>query len=386
MIRWKNGRPYVEVDVPGKRERVYVKPRDFGMNLRGLQGRELKRAAVELERRAEEHYRMGLLENETCDRFANRWVEDFPRSEATDKHYRWAIVTFAKDFEGRSLRSVSKPEARAWARKNRARAVVVRTMFGDAILEGLLAENPFGRLQQKQSRGRADITVLTYNEVEDLAATARAVHGAYGLEFAAWVWWMAGTAMRTGESCDARWSLLNGDIYNLQAQFNSHLGKVTEPKHGSIGEIYVPDFTLDALKMFPRRLGDDLMFRSRTGRQLREGTVLYAWGPVRDHFVAKLPASHHLRRRLALDPEDRFVPYELRHFGLAYLLNEMELPPHIVAEQARHSDGGVLVNQLYGHLDRKRALDRIRRAHGGKPQQVSPVSVELEGKAAADAS
>jgi hypothetical protein len=34
---------------------------------------------------------------------------------------------------------------------------------------------------------------------------------------------------------------------------------------------------------------------------------------VRDAFTAALPDTHHLRERLATDPEDRLDFYELRH-------------------------------------------------------------------------
>lgn len=45
------------------------------------------------------------------------------------------------------------------------------------------------------------------------------------------------------------------------------------------------------------------------------------------------------------------------------MLNELELEPWVIAEQLRHSDGGRLVLELYGHPDRNKAIDRIRRAY-----------------------
>jgi hypothetical protein len=39
----------------------------------------------------------------------------------------------------------------------------------------------------------------------------------------------------------ARYSLLNGDEYELQHQMNSRLGKEAEPKHDSASVIYVPE-------------------------------------------------------------------------------------------------------------------------------------------------
>jgi len=84
---------------------------------------------------------------------------------------------------------------------------------------------------------------------------------------------------------------------------------------------------------------------------------------VRDAFTAALPDTHHLRERLAADPEDRLDSYELRHFGASYMLNVLALEPWVIAERLRHSDGGALVLELYGHPDRTEAIRRIRRAY-----------------------
>jgi hypothetical protein len=49
--------------------------------------------------------------------------------------------------------------------------------------------------------------------------------------------------------------------------------------------------------------------------------------------------------------------------GPADLLLGLEIEPWVIAEQLRHSDGGALVLELYGHPDRKEAIRRIRRAY-----------------------
>jgi hypothetical protein len=59
---------------------------------------------------------------------------------------------------------------------------------------------------------------------------------------------------------------------------------------------------------------------------------------------------------------------------------ELELEPWIIAEQLRHSDGGALVTQLYGHPDRIRAIERIRRTFGGNIHQLRPQTGESQGK------
>jgi hypothetical protein len=70
-------------------------------------------------------------------------------------------------------------------------------------------------------------------------------------------------------------------------------------------------------------LGDDLIFRTKRGSQFRQESLWRAWDPVR------------------------------------------------IAEQLRHGDGGRLVLELYGHPDRNKAIERIRRAYTGAT--VTPI-------------
>jgi hypothetical protein len=95
------------------------------------------------------------------------------------------------------------------------------------------------------------------------------------------------------------------------------------------------------------------------------------WDAIRRVFTGKLPECHHLRERIALDEDDQLDFYELRHFGASHMLNDLEIEPWVIAEQLRHSDGGRLVIELYGHPDRRKALDRIRRAYTGA--KVAPI-------------
>jgi len=125
----------------------------------------------------------------------------------------------------------------------------------------------------------------------------------------------------------------------------------------------VPEPAQRAVLDKPRRLGDDLIFRSKRGNQFRQESQWRAWDPIRRTFIAGLPDTHHLRERVAADQQDQLDLYELRHFGASYMLNELELEPWVIAEQLRHSDGGRLVLDLYGHPDRDKAIDRIRRAY-----------------------
>jgi hypothetical protein len=184
-VRRKNGSWVVEIyDAATKRKR-HVRASDFGM-----EPPRNERQAMRLERlalNARDARRPGSRD-ETCDSFAERWTSDFPRSPATDVHNRERVKPFGKAFAGRPLRSVTRQEARAWGQVNPMRVAAVRAMFSDAIDEGLVDANPFGRLGLKQADGRKDITVLTRAEVERLAELAVEVHGPrFGMEISAMI-------------------------------------------------------------------------------------------------------------------------------------------------------------------------------------------------------
>jgi hypothetical protein len=129
-----------------------------------------------------------------------------------------------------------------------------------------------------------------------------------------------------------------------------------------VGTIYVPEPAQRAVLNKPRRLGDDLMFRTKRGRQFRQESLHRAWTPVRAAFMAQLPAGH---------PCISALPSTMRTEGLlrapalrrSYMLNVLELEPWVIAEQLRHSDAGVLVVKLYGHPSREAAIERMRRAY-----------------------
>jgi integrase len=375
-VRFKNGAWIVELYSPITKRKDYV---------RGSRSK-TERAARKFERDqlARRETSRRAADEETCDSFAARWVQDFPRARnaSTRAHYHERVQPFGQAFAGRALRSITRQEARAWAAANPSRVAGVRTMINDALEERLADFNPFAKLGLKQTRGRRDIVVLTPKELDELCAVALEVHpGEWGIEFAAMIQWAAYTCMRPGETFAARFSLLRSDVYDLRSQFNSRLRRETEPKHSSDGLIYVPSPARDAVLSKPRRLDDDLMFRTKRAKQFRQETLNRAWVPVRAAFVAKLPDTHHLRHRLEMDPHDQLDFYELRHMGASYMLNELDLEPWVIAEQLRHSDGGALVIQLYGHPDRRRAIDRIRRAYGDNVQPLHEVSGEDRGNA-----
>jgi integrase len=367
-----NGTWVVEMYDAATKQKSHVKARDYGMRVPRTEreAKALERAALN----ARDARRAGGRD-ETCGSFAGRWADDYRRGrgEATLSRHRQSVRAFGEheDFTDRLMRSVARDQGRAWGQEHPWQVPALRAMFNDALHDKLVDENPFAKLALDHGGGREDITVLTRDEVDQLAETAVEVHGeAFGREFAAMIRWGAFTCVRTGESFASRYSLLDGDVYYLRAQFHSKLRRETAPKHNSAGAIYVPEPAQRAVLDKPRRLGDDLMFRTKRGQQFRQESLHRAWVSVRAAFMAKLPPGHHLHERLALDPEDRMDFYELRHFGASYMLNELGLEPWVVAEQLRHSDGGTLVVKLYGHPSRDEAISRIRRAYTSSVAQL----------------
>jgi integrase len=368
-VRRKDGGWIVEVYDPATKRKKHVKSKDHGMSTprNERQAKALEHAALT----ARDTSSTGT-NDETCDSFATRWPDDYPRAaESTNKHNRECARKFAQDFAGRSLRSITAEEGREWAKTNMSRVREARTMYNDAIRAGLAATNPFACLGADHKRGRHDIVVLTLDELDLLKQTAIEHHGReFGTEMAAMIDWAAYTCLRPGETYAAEYSRLKNDTYDLREQYNSHLRKRTQPKHDSQGIIYVPEPARRAVLDKPRRLGDDLIFRTRLGKPFRAGSLYWSWHPIRIAFTAQLPAIHDLRRRLAADPKDWMDFYELRHLGASYMLNDLELEPWVIAQQLRHKDGGKLVIDLYGHPDRRKALDRIRRAFGDNVREL----------------
>jgi integrase len=164
--------------------------------------------------------------------------------------------------------------------------------------------------------------------------------------------------------------VLDGDTYHLSTQMNSTLGRETAPKHGGRGAIYVPEPAVQIIERLPPRLQDDLLFHTKTGRQFRQESWWRTWDPIRTRLARELPAGHHLRQRLAQDPDDKLDFHELRHMGASYALNILEIEPWVIAKQLRHSDDGALVIKLYGHPTRQTAMDRMRRGWGANVRQL----------------
>jgi len=303
--------------------------------------------------------RKGKGGDTTVAQFAARWLDLHPRQkQSTNVGYAQQVRPFVDRHGTLRLRDVTVDVALEWALERRWTLGGVRAMFSDARRRGLVDTNPFTNLRLRGSRGRKDIHVLTRAEVDDLAACAHEVwsgevaHTLHGLvSMAAFV------GMRPGELYGLRWSDvdLRNDEIHVRRQYSKASRTFELPKNGKHRDIALTGPAKAALQEMPRPLdADELVFRASRGGPITGRVQHYYWHPIRCRFG-----------KPSMDL------YELRHFCASWLFNDLALLAQDVAHQLGHTDGGALVQRLYGHPSERLARDRIKRATGGS---LAPVT------------
>jgi integrase len=301
----------------------------------------------------------------TVEQWSRVWLREYARqAPATQRTYAYAVAQIVKDVGAGRLADVDRLAAKAWANRwARNTTRVARTMWADALRDGLCEHNPFTNLRLETPKGRKDLTALTELEIDALARLAAEVHGDYGDEMAAIILFAAYTGVRPGELAALEWGDL--DPANRLAWISRALdgqGGVKAPKNGQAREIILPPRALEALSMVARRVGSDRVFHSPRGRPLSKGNIAYLWRPV--------AAAWRARGGRDVDP------YELRH-ACATLLLERGVTPADVAVQLGHQDGGRLVQVLYGHPDQDRARDRLLMSFAADGHKSAPAAGRL---------
>lgn len=304
------------------------------------------------------------------------WLAITRRREGTVERYMEGVVPFVEKFGDLRFEEVPENfEVRQWARQQRIHVVkAIRVLWSDAIDESITTRpNPFKRLGMKESAGRADITVLTSDEVDLLAQCAYATRpGPFGEMLSALVYWQAFTAVRPGEGAAQQYTELHLDegraMVNNQVNKSGKLG-LTKSVAGT-RMIAVPRKAAEAVMNMPRLHPTHLFCAVRGGLIYGSGWHYY-WDPIRTAFMNELPKDHQLHRRIAaavekgLDPatcregDGYFQLYELRHFGLTRLLelggwNNVQ----DVCLQAGHRSPDLLYS-TYGHPNTDAAISRL---------------------------
>jgi integrase len=226
-------------------------------------------------------------------------------------------------------------------------------MFNDArrIHAGqLIDRNPFAGLGLKRSQGRKHIQPPAPGEIAQLIAAADHLTPP---SFAAYLHCACYSAMRPGELDALQHHDLDftpgAETINVQRQWNVKTRKLTQPKYGATGKIAMVEPLRDRLLALPRQ--SEWVFTTIRG----------------NHYVPSTRHHHWNRVRCAVGLGNTSLYEATRHYFAWYLLNVLELPDHVVAAQLRHSDGGTLVRELYGHPDAALARQRIRTAFRDLP-------------------
>jgi integrase len=284
----------------------------------------------------------------TVAEWAAMWLSDYARdAAATRANYRYATNAITARMGSMQLADIDRPLARKLAAEwpvNTTRAA--RTMFGDAMRDGLIDFNPFSQLRLETPRGRKDIDALTPTQIVELSEIAEATYGlGYGAEAAAIILTLGFAGMRPGELCSLRQADVDLDAGRALIRWNTGADRVEKlPKNGKPREIVLLEPVCDALRRLPPRIGPDArVFLTYREKAFYKGTLAYFWRPISTTWKATHPAV---------------TLYHLRH-ACATLLIEAGHSPADVAIQLGHQDGGRLVQTVYGHPDHGRALDRI---------------------------
>ena len=237
-------------------------------------------------------------------------------------------------------------------------------MFGDAQRDGLIASNPFTNLRLETPKGRKDLQALTEPEIVGLADAAVIALGEYGPQFRAALIFLGYVGCRPGELCCIRREDLDTHKAEVVIRFAlDGQGGEKLPKNGHARVVAVPPPAIQALKDVPPRLDSPYLFHTSSGKRLSKGTLAYDFRAVRQRWAGR----------------DKVELYELRH-ACATLLMERGLPPHVVANQLGHTDGGALVQRLYGHPSERGMRDQVRLSFAGWGATGEQPSPDFPGK------
>jgi integrase len=296
-----------------------------------------KRQAKEAERRYRDQLEARRA-SETCASFADRWLMEWPRPEAsTRRQYADAARRFAQHFGQTPLGEVERLSARTWALsvpRNISR--VIGTMYEDARNVGLVEHNPFANLRLPLTERTKEVHPPTLEEYRQLLDACAAL-GGYEAEFRTMIQLSAWTGIRAGELHALRWDDIGDETIRIR-RARKRDGSLGKPKNGRERAVaFLPPARV--LDRIPRQ-DDPYVFHSPRGNPLVQGSHFYSWRVVR--AASGIPET---RGSVGL-PNLRW--HDLRHFCATQLL---ELgPDHFaVSVQLGHEDGGALVMARYGH-------------------------------------
>jgi integrase len=301
----------------------------------------------------------------TVESFAERWTTDpiFERpKQSTNIHNAERVKGFVKAYGSLPLALVTDEVVAEWLAGGTRNGTVpaLRAMFNDArsAKAGRLVDrNPFAELGISRGKGNAEKDPPPESLVWDLIGAARERTLP---SFAAWLQVAAFTGMRPGELDGLRWSAVDFErgLIRVREQWNVGSKTFTLPKNGKKRTAVLTPPAREALLSLPRQSSSFCFLTSRN-THWTPGARAYHWNAV----------------RAAVGYDDTLY-MATRHFAGSYMTNTLGLDSEIVAIALGHEDGGELVRRLYGHRDRRAALDAVARAYEGAT--VLPLRVVKE--------
>ncbi len=303
----------------------------------------------------------------TVGEFHRRWTTDplFARpKQSTDIHNRERTRAFAEKYADVPMDEVGDEIVGEWLAGGNRNGTVpsLRAMFNDAASPKggrVVKHNPFSSLGLKKTRGNRDTNPPSEEMVWKLIGTARELSLP---SFAAWLQVAAFTGLRPGELDALRWSAvdLEGGWLRVIEQFNAGSKTFTTPKNGLQRVVPITPPAREALLAAPRE--SEFCFNTLHRSHWTASARAYHWKSVR--------AGAGYKGTLYL---------ATRHFCGAYMTNVLLLPAEDVAIALGHTDGGALVRQLYGHRDKRQALERVAAAYEAQAgRNVTPLKIVKE--------
>ncbi len=303
----------------------------------------------------------------TLASFAERWSSDalFSRpKESTNIYNRERIKHFVARYGSLPLTAVDDTVVAEWLAGGQRNGTVpaLRAMFNDAASAKagrLIESNPFSGLGLRKGSGNRHRQPPPEQQMWSLLDLARDLTPP---SFADWLEVGCFTAMRPGELDALAWPQIDFDseVIEVDVQWNVKTRSFTEPKYGPYTIALVADARRRLLKI-PR--DTDFVFMTLRGT----------------HYTPSSRNHHWNRVRAAAGLGDMTLYLATRHYFGYYALNILELEPSVIAVQLGHRDGGRLVEQLYGHRDKRKSLAKIRKAFASS-NRTSPSRTRSHGK------
>jgi integrase len=230
----------------------------------------------------------------------------------------------------------------------------LKAMFAWAEEEGLLLENPLGKLKVGKSKGNEEVFPPTESQHARLLAAAREILPS----FADWIEFGSLVGLRPGETDGLRFEDFSADLSKVQIlrQFNAKTRAISSPKKTRTHWIAVPP---TARMIVRRQMRGDVatgyVFLNTRGDHWTQNSRAYYWNAI-------MCAAGFRRRENGKAVSDFTTNLATRHYCGWYLVNVLRRESEEVAHQLRHDDHGELVRKLYGKRDRADAIDAIGQA------------------------